>query len=188
MRRQAVAGVDEVGRGALAGPVVVCAVVLERIPDGLADSKALSEARRLALVPAILACGRVALAAAPAREVDRLDVLRASLAAMARAVRRLSPPPVRVLVDGREVPELDLPVEGVVGGDRTVPEIQAASIVAKTVRDRLMRRLHRRYPDYGFLTNVGYPTARHLEALRRLGPTPHHRLSFAPVRAVLGRR
>ncbi len=183
--RGPVAGVDEVGRGALAGPVVVCAVILRAVPAGLADSKALSAARRQALVPQILASGHVALAAASAREVDRLNVLQASLRAMARAVRRLPVRPARVLVDGRQVPELELPVEAVVGGDGFIPEIQAASIVAKTVRDGLMRRLARRWPGYGFAEHVGYPTRAHLEALRRLGPTPHHRRSFAPVRALL---
>lgn len=184
-RRGPVAGVDEVGRGPLAGPVVACAVILHRVPEGLADSKKLTPQRREELVPVILAAGHVALGAASVREIDRLNVLQASLLAMKRAVARLPVRPARVLVDGDRVPDLDLPAEPVVGGDATVPEIQAASIVAKVVRDRLMRRLAARWPGWGFENHVGYPTPEHLAALRRLGPTPHHRASFAPVRESL---
>lgn len=180
-----VAGVDEVGRGPLAGPVIACAVVLARVPQGLDDSKRLSPSRREELVPLILGSGTVALGAASAREIDRLDILRATWLAMRRAVARLPVRPDLVRVDGRDVPDLDLPAEPVVGGDASVPEIMAASIVAKTVRDRAMRRLAARWPGYGFERNAGYPTPEHRAALARLGPTPHHRRSFAPVRAVL---
>ena len=188
MREGRIAGVDEVGRGPLAGPVLACAVMLREIPEGLADSKRLAAARREALVPLIRQSGWVALGAASVREIDRTDILRASLLAMRRAVLRLPLRPARVLVDGRHAPDLDLPVECVVGGDATVPEIAAASIVAKVVRDRLMARLGTRHPAYGFARHAGYPTAAHREALRRFGPCPHHRLSFAPVRAVLEER
>jgi len=185
VKRPLVAGVDEVGRGPLAGPVVACAVVLFEIPEGLADSKRLSPARREELVPRILAGGAVALGAASVREIDRLDILRATWLAMRRAVARLPLRPDLVRVDGRDAPDLGVPTEAVIGGDATVPEIMAASIVAKTVRDRAMQRLEVRWPGYGFARNVGYPTAEHRAALLRLGPTPHHRRSFAPVRAVM---
>jgi len=184
-RRGPVAGVDEVGRGPLAGPVVACAVILREVPAGLADSKKLTPERRERLVPAILAAGHVALGAASVREIDRLNVLQASLLAMKRALARLPVRPARVLVDGNHVPELDIPCEAVVGGDDRIPEIQAASIVAKVVRDRLMRRLGARWPGWGFERHVGYATPEHLAALRRLGPTPHHRTGFAPVRESL---
>lgn len=184
-RRGPVAGVDEVGRGPLAGPVVACAVILRRVPEGLADSKRLAPARREELAGEILRCAHVALAAASVREIDRINILQASLLAMKRAVARLPVRPARVLVDGDRVPDLDVPAEAIIGGDATVPEIQAASIVAKVVRDRLMRRLAARWPGYGFGDHVGYATPEHLQALRRLGPTPHHRLSFRPVRESL---
>ncbi len=180
-----IAGVDEVGRGPLAGPVVACAVVLREIPGGLADSKTLTAPRREALAARIVRAGWVALGAASVREIDRLDILRASLLAMRRAVLRLPLRPARVLVDGRHAPELDLPVECIVRGDARVPAIAAASIVAKVLRDRLMAKLAARHPGYGFERHAGYPTAMHREALRRFGPCPHHRRSFGPVRAVL---
>ncbi len=184
MRPARVAGVDEVGRGPLAGPVLACAVILREIPDGLADSKTLAAARREALFETILGCGWVGLGAASVREIEQRNILQASLLAMRRAVLRLPVRPERVLVDGRHAPDLDLPVECVIGGDASVPAISAASIVAKVVRDRLMARLGARHPGYGFERHAGYPTAAHREALRRLGPCPHHRRGFAPVRAV----
>ena len=180
-----IAGVDEVGRGPLAGPVLACAVILREIPEGLADSKVLGAARREALAETVLGCAWVGLGAASVAEIDRIDILRASLLAMRRAVQHLPVRPERVLVDGRHAPDLDLPVECVIGGDAKVPAISAASILAKVVRDRLMARLGARYPGYGFERHAGYPTAAHREALRRLGPCPHHRRSFAPVRAVV---
>lgn len=180
-----IAGVDEVGRGPLAGPVVACAVILFEVPGGLADSKRLSAAQRQALVPLIRASAAIGVGAASVREIDRLDILRATWLAMRRAVARLPVRPTLVLVDGRDAPDLGLPTQAVIGGDATIPAIMAASIIAKTVRDRAMQRLDRRYPGYGFRQHVGYPTPAHRRALEHFGPTPHHRQSFAPIRAVL---
>jgi ribonuclease HII len=173
-----VAGVDEVGRGPLAGPVVVAAMILRRPLAGLADSKQLSEARRRELDAAIRANAQVALAAASVAEIERFNILGATMLAMRRAVLRLGVRPCLVLVDGNRAPRLDLPVRCVVGGDATVPEISAASIVAKVARDRLMARLGERYPGYGFERNAGYWRPEHVVAIRKLGPTPEHRLSF----------
>jgi ribonuclease HII len=181
-----VAGVDEVGRGPLAGPVLAAAVVLPAEPvEGLADSKALPPARREALARALRGRGAlVAVGAASVAEIDRLNILGATHLAMRRAVARLPVRPDEVLVDGNRPPGLDLPTRCVVGGDATVPAISAASIVAKVLRDRLMARLAARYPGYGWERNAGYPSAEHREALARLGLTPHHRRSFGPCRAV----
>ncbi|GIX22596.1 MAG: ribonuclease HII [Gammaproteobacteria bacterium] len=183
-----IAGVDEAGRGPLAGPVVAAAVVLDpaRPIDGLADSKTLSPRRRAALAERIRREARAwALGWAEVEEIDRLNILQAALLAMRRAVAALQPAPSRVRVDGLHAPPLDCPVETVVGGDASVPEIGAASILAKTARDAHMRALAARYPGYGFERHKGYPTAEHLAALRRLGASPVHRRSFAPVAAVL---
>ena len=174
------AGVDEVGRGPLAGPVVVAAVILGRPIDGLADSKQLSAAERLRLSLLIREHGTVAMAAASVLEIERLNILGATLLAMRRAVGRLGVRPGLVLVDGNRPPVLDLPVRCVIGGDATVPEISAASIVAKVARDRLMALLARRHPGYGWERNAGYGTAEHLAALARLGLNRHHRRGFAP--------
>ncbi len=185
------AGVDEAGRGPLAGPVVAAAVILDqRVPiAGLADSKVLSPARRERLHDAIRAhalCCAVGLASV--EEIDRLNILQATMLAMCRAVASLRLPPRRVLVDGNRTPPLQVPVAAVVKGDARVPAIAAASILAKVTRDRLCDELEQRHPGYGFATHKGYPTAAHLEALRRLGPCADHRRSFAPVRAgALGR-
>jgi ribonuclease HII len=179
-----VAGVDEVGMGPLAGPVVAAAVVLPRAPDlpGLDDSKRLAPPARERLASAIREQAlAVCVAAVPPAEVDRRNVYQAGLEAMRRSVRGLSRLPDHVLVDGRSIPELDLPQTRIVGGDRSDGSIAAASIVAKVHRDGLMRRLERRYPGYGFARHKGYATREHLEALRRLGPCPVHRRSFAPV-------
>jgi ribonuclease HII len=180
-----VAGVDEVGRGPLAGPVVVAAVILRRPLAGLADSKQLSEARRRELDAAIRANAHVALAAASVAEIERFNILGATMLAMRRAVLRLGVRPSLVLVDGNRPPRLDLPVRCVVGGDATVPEISAASIVAKVARDALMVRLARRHPGYGWERNAGYGTPEHLAALRRLGVNCHHRKSFAPCALIV---
>jgi ribonuclease HII len=180
-----VAGVDEVGRGPLAGPVLAAAVVLRQPVEGLADSKTLAPSRRERIARELEASAWIGIGAASAAEIERLDVLRASLLAMRRAVGRLPIRPARVLVDGNRAPELPIPVECIVGGDALVPEIMAASIVAKVLRDRLMARLDRRWPGYGFATNAGYPTAAHRAALHRLGPCPHHRRTFRPVAEVL---
>jgi ribonuclease HII len=188
-----VIGVDEVGRGPLAGPVLAAAVLLDVAIDGIADSKTLSAAERMRLDALIRACCPFALGAASVGEIDRIDIRRASLLAMRRAVvrlaRRLSPLPP-VVVDGRDAPSLDdvLPgcaLRAVIGGDRSEPAIGAASIVAKVARDRLMARLALRHPGYGFERHAGYGTRLHLEALRLNGATAHHRRSFRPVRLVL---
>ena len=184
-----VAGVDEAGRGPLAGPVVCAAVILDpqRGIDGLDDSKALSEAAREALFPLIQ---RDALAwhvefVAPA-EIDRLNILQATLTGMARALQALSPSPMHALIDGNRLPKsLPCTAQALVGGDALEPAIMAASILAKVARDRHMHALHARYPHYGFERHKGYPTPEHLDALRKHGPCPEHRRSFAPVRAAL---
>jgi ribonuclease HII len=188
-----VAGVDEAGRGPLAGPVIAAAVILDpaRPIEGLGDSKALSEAARERLAPLIRARALAwALGSADRAEIDALNILQATLLAMRRAVLALPLRPEHVQVDGNRAPALeDLPctVETVVRGDATVAAIGAASILAKTHRDALMRALERAHPGYGFARHKGYGTAAHLAALRRLGPSSEHRLSFAPVRAALAR-
>lgn len=183
-----VAGVDEAGRGPLAGPVCAAAVILDPrdpIPD-LDDSKRLTATQRAALEPRIQR-GALAwsLGWASAAEIDRVNILQASLLAMRRAVSALDPSPRRVLVDGNRCPELDCPAEAIIGGDGRVPAIAAASILAKVARDRLMEALERDFPGYGFARHKGYPTQTHREALVRLGPCPEHRRSFAPVRVLL---
>ena len=185
-----IAGVDEAGRGPLAGPVVAAAVILDagRPVAGLRDSKALGERRRTRLAREIRRNAiAFALGAASQGEVDELNVLEATLLAMERAVLGLAVDPELVRVDGNRVPSFgDHPgryvTEAVVRGDRSVPCISAASILAKVCRDRLMRRWHRKHPGYGFDRNKGYPTRAHIDALQRLGPCAIHRRSFAPVR------
>ena len=183
-----VAGVDEAGRGPLAGPVVAAAVILDdRQPiAGLADSKVLSPRKRERLFDEIrakaLAC---CIAEASVEEIDCLNILQASLLAMRRAVEGLRLVPRRVLVDGNQLPVLNMPAAAIVSGDAKVPAISAASILAKVYRDRLCLALDRDYPDYGFAAHKGYPTAAHLAALRQHGACPVHRRSYAPVRAVL---
>jgi ribonuclease HII len=189
----AIAGVDEAGRGPLAGPVVAAAVILDssRRIDGLKDSKCLRAAERSRLAREIRAKARAfAVAAAAPDEIDGLNILQASLLAMERAVLRLRVAPDLVRVDGNHTPvfsERRYLAEPIVGGDRTEAAISAASIIAKVCRDRLMRRWHRRFPVYGFDRNKGYPTPEHLLALRRHGACPIHRVSFAPVRKVICR-
>ncbi len=183
-----VAGVDEVGRGPLAGPVVAAAVILDPAApiDGLADSKTLSERRREALAEEIRARALGwALGRAEVEEIDRINILQASLLAMQRAVAALAPPPDHALVDGNHCPRLACPAEAVVRGDSRVAAISAASIIAKVARDREMVELDARYPGYGFARHKGYPSRLHLEALRALGVTPVHRRSYAPVRRLL---
>lgn len=187
-----VAGVDEVGRGPLAGPVVAAAVVFPTgVPRKLAamldDSKKLSAEQRLAAFTALRESGRaeIAVGAASVAEIDRLNILRAALLAMCRAVARLPTLPDLALVDGNMPPPLTCPVRCVVGGDARCLSIAAASIVAKVVRDRAMVRLAARWPGYGWETNVGYSTPEHGQAIRHLGVTPHHRRSFEPVRLAV---
>ncbi|MDG4554851.1 MAG: ribonuclease HII [Candidatus Competibacter sp.] len=183
-----IAGVDEVGRGPLAGPVVAAAVILDPAHPiaGLADSKQLSPARRERLALDIRANALAwALGRAEVAEIDRLNIFQASLLAMRRAVEALPVAPDQVLVDGKHCPPLTCPCTAIVKGDATVPAIGAASILAKVARDAELRILHDRYPRYGFARHKGYPTAAHREALRRFGPCPEHRRSFAPVAAAL---
>lgn len=182
------AGVDEVGRGPLCGPVVTAAVILDpaRPIEGLRDSKKLSAKRREALFTEISQKALAwCIAQAEVEEIDRLNILQATLVAMQRAVAGLSVTPELVLVDGNRCPELPMAVEAVVGGDDRVPAIAAASILAKVSRDRQMQALDAQYPGYGLAGHKGYPTKAHLEALARLGPSAIHRRSFAPVRALL---
>lgn len=180
-----IAGIDEAGRGPLAGPVFAAAVILDaRHPiDGLRDSKLLTAAQRERLAEAIRARALAwAVAEAAVAEIDRLNILGATLVAMARAVAALRVAPEEAWVDGNRCPELPCPVRAIVGGDRDVAAISAASILAKTARDALLVELDARYPLYGFAQNKGYSTKEHLAALARHGPCPEHRRSFEPVR------
>ncbi len=180
-----VAGVDEVGRGPLAGPVVAGAVVLEttRPIEGLADSKKLSPARRTELDQVIRAEAiSWAIGRAEVSEIDSINILQATLLAMRRAVLSLQLVPTLVLIDGNRCPELPIETRAIIKGDSLVPAISAASIIAKVARDREMVEFDRIYPGYGFARHKGYGTAEHLAGLKRLGPTPIHRWSFAPVR------
>ena len=183
-----ICGVDEAGRGPLAGPVFAAAVVLDpaRPITGLAASKMLSAKRRAALAESIRTRALAwAVAYAVVEEIDRLNILRATLLAMRRAVERLSLTPTQVLVDGLHCPDIGLPVRAIIGGDATVAAISAASILAKTGRDAEMLLLHDRFPQYGFDRHNGYPTPGHLDALRRHGVCEVHRRSFAPVRNIV---
>ncbi len=183
-----VAGLDEVGRGPLAGPVTAAAVILDpaRIPEGIDDSKALAAPRREALAAEILATAEVAVIHVEVAEIDCINILHAAMAAMHRAVAALGLAPCHALVDGNRCPDgLPCPATPVVGGDALCLSISAASIVAKVARDRLMVELAQQHPGYGWETNAGYATKMHLSALRDLGATPHHRRSFAPVRNIL---
>lgn len=184
-----VAGVDEVGRGPLAGPVVAAAVILDplRPVAGLADSKALTPARRERLATEIRAKALAwAIGRAEVDEIDRMNILQASLLAMARAVAALSCAPTEVLVDGNRLPRLPCPGRAVVGGDASVAQISAASILAKVTRDAEMQRLDEQFPGYGFAQHKGYPTKAHIAALGLLGVSSVHRRSFGPVSRVLG--
>ncbi len=183
-----VCGVDEAGRGPLCGSVVAAAVILDplRPIPGLADSKKLSAARRQHLASQIRSHAIAwSVAEASVAEIDRLNILHATMLAMKRAVQGLSPAPERAQVDGNRCPALSIPVEAIVKGDATVEAISAASILAKTVRDEAMLALDARYPAYGFARHKGYPTAAHLDALKRHGVLPCYRRSFGPVRALL---
>ncbi len=188
--QELVAGVDEVGRGPLCGPVVTAAVILDplRPIQGLNDSKKLSEARREALFDEIQEKALAwCIARAEVEEIDRLNILHATMLAMQRAVEGLSVVPRLALIDGNRCPVLAVPSAAVVQGDASVPAIAAASILAKVSRDREMQALDLVYPGYGLAGHKGYPTPAHLQALESLGPTPIHRRSFAPVRVLLER-
>lgn len=183
-----VCGVDEAGRGPLAGPVFAAAVILDpqRPIPGLRDSKKLSEAQRDALAVQIKENALAwAIAQCSEQEIDALNILQASLLAMRRAVEGLQVKPTLALIDGNRCPVMPLRSEAVVKGDDRVPAISAASILAKTARDAALMRLHEQYPDYAFDRHKGYPTSLHLERLRRHGVSPVHRRSYAPVRALL---
>lgn len=183
-----VAGVDEAGRGPLAGPVVAAAVILDELRPikGLADSKVLTAARREKLYDEIRAkalCCSIAMATAA--EIDEINILQATMLAMRRAVEGLRLKPAKVLVDGNRIPTLVIVTEAIVGGDALVPSISAASILAKVWRDRWCEEFHASYPQYGFASHKGYSTAEHLAALKLHGACPQHRRSFAPVAEVL---
>lgn len=183
-----VAGVDEVGRGPLAGPVVTAAVILDpaRPIAGLADSKALTEKRREALFDEI--CEKAlcwSLGRAEVEEIDDINILQATLLAMRRAVLALDPAPQHAVIDGNRCPDLPCSAEAIIKGDGTVPVISAASIIAKVSRDREMLALDAAYPGYGLAGHKGYPTKAHIAALQKFGVTPIHRRSFAPVRRLL---
>ena len=185
---QLVAGVDEAGRGPLAGPVVVAAVILdpEQPLAGLDDSKKLSADRREALAPLIRDRSLAwCIAEVSPADIDRLNILQATLLGMRQSVERLELKPGLALVDGNRIPELPCEARAIVGGDGLEPAISAASILAKVARDGIMQRLHRRYPCYGFDRNKGYPTPGHLRELALHGPCAAHRRSFAPVRRAL---
>lgn len=186
--RPDVAGVDEAGRGPLAGPVVAAAVILDPMNpiDGLADSKTLSPQRREALASQIRARALgVGIGLCTPQEIDSINILQASMLAMRRAMEALDTAPAFALVDGNRCPDLACETHAIVGGDRRVAAISAASIVAKVHRDALMQELEQIHPGYGLAIHKGYPTRQHLDALACLGPSPCHRLSFAPVRRAI---
>ncbi len=183
-------GVDEAGRGPLAGPVFAAAVILDplRPVAGLRDSKKLTEAKRDALAIEIKACALAwSIAQCSEEEIDELNILQATMLAMRRAVEGLRQQPTLALIDGNRCPVMPVRSEAVVKGDDKVPAISAASILAKTARDAALAELHRQYPHYAFDQHKGYPTALHLERLRLHGVSPVHRKSYAPVRALLAR-
>lgn len=187
-REIVICGVDEAGRGPLAGPVFAAAVILSDTCslEGLADSKRLSAKQRTRLFPQIqVQSVSWAIAQASVEEIDRLNILQASLLAMRRAVEQLAIFPREILVDGNRAPSVPIPVRTIVRGDATVPAISAASILAKVARDRCMDELHEQFPQYGFDRHKGYGTAAHMEALERWGASAVHRQSFAPVRRVV---
>ena len=183
-----IAGVDEVGRGPIAGPVTAAAVILDPacIPEGLNDSKKLSEKRREALCALLMDCAQVSVAHATVAEIDDINILRAAHLAMERAIAGLDVAPDMALIDGNLIPRgLTLPARAIIKGDAASLSIAAASIVAKTRRDQLMRDLAQQFPGYGWEHNAGYPSKSHKDALLNLGVTPHHRRSFKPVHNIL---
>lgn len=183
-----IAGVDEVGRGPLAGPVVAAAVILDpdNTPEGLADSKKLSEKKRQTLAEQIKDSAQAwCLGRAEFYEIDTLNILQASLVAMKRAIEGLSVQPQHVQVDGNRIPDIDISAEAIIKGDSKVAAISAASILAKVARDNEMLAMDNEYPGYGFAKHKGYPTREHLQALQEQGVCAIHRLSFAPVRACM---
>lgn len=185
---RSICGVDEAGRGPLAGPVFAACVILDpaRKIDGLADSKKISAKKRASLTMLIKEYARAwAVSSASVLEIERLNILRASLLAMKRAVENLAIAPDMILVDGNFAPQLNKPVRTIIKGDSFIPEISAASILAKTARDTEMLAVHQRFPLYGFDQHKGYPTKKHIAALQMHGASPVHRQNFAPVKAVI---
>jgi ribonuclease HII len=188
LRPGPICGVDEAGRGPLAGPVVAAAVIFERrrIPKGLNDSKQLTPEDRETLFPRILEMAiAVGVGEASVDEIDLINIRQATHLAMARAVRALAVAPLFALVDGNDAPALPCPCDTIIDGDARSVSIAAASIIAKVTRDRMMVALHEQHPGYGWFSNKGYSTEEHIEALNRLGPCMHHRRSFAPVHRLL---
>jgi ribonuclease HII len=188
IRTGPIAGVDEAGRGPLAGPVVAAAVILDRkcIPKGLDDSKQMqAEAREMAYARIFECALAVGVGEASVDEIDLVNIRQATHLAMARAIRALALQPGFALVDGNDAPALPCPCDTIVDGDARSASIAAASIIAKVTRDRMMQALHANFPGYGWFTNKGYGTEEHLDALARLGPCVHHRRSFAPVHNIL---
>jgi ribonuclease HII len=187
-----VCGIDEVGRGPLAGPVVAAAVILDaaslprRLRRELDDSKKLSREAREEYALVIKSCARIGVGAASVAEIDRVNILQATFIAMRRALSRLGCVPDMALIDGNRAPPLPCATQTIIGGDGLSLSIAAASVIAKVARDRLMRALAERYRGYGWETNVGYGTEEHRAAILSLGPTPHHRMSFAPLQLSLG--
>lgn len=186
-----ICGIDEVGRGPWAGPVIACAAILpDPLPDffaGVTDSKKLSTTQREKLFPLLTKVCLYGLGQASVQEIDQLNILQATMLAMQRAFDALPQRPTKAFVDGNRAPKLGCVVETVVGGDSKVPAIAAASIIAKVTRDRLMAELDAAHPGYGWATNAGYGTATHQEGLARLGITSHHRTSFAPIKALINK-
>ncbi len=181
-----IAGVDEAGRGCLAGPVVAGAVILDKEVEGLKDSKKLSPTKRALLAKKIKHCAKAwAIGVAWPKEIDRYNIFQATIFAMLRALKALKTTPDLVYVDGSHALPIDVECKAVIKGDSLIPVISAASIIAKTFRDKLMMVFDRRYPVYGFKRHKGYPTKEHLNALKKYGPSPIHRLSFSPVKSVL---
>tara|TARA_B100001778_G_C18298997_1_gene498942 strand:+ start:59 stop:664 length:606 start_codon:yes stop_codon:yes gene_type:complete len=184
---QPVAGVDEVGRGPLAGPVVAAAVIIDinNIPDGINDSKKISKKRRLELCNEIIKYSIYSIAEASVEEIDQINILQASLIAMKRAIEGLSKKPKTVLVDGKFKPRTSLPTHAIIKGDSQSLAIAASSIIAKVYRDNLMSNLSKNYPDYLWEKNAGYGTKEHLLAIKKYGITPIHRKSFKPIYNIL---
>lgn len=186
-----IAGVDEVGRGPLAGPVAAAAVILDpaELPEGVNDSKALRKLAREAAFERIMTSAQaVSVAFVTPAEIDAVNIRQATRTAMRRAIEGLALVPAYALIDGNDPPQICCPCRAIIGGDAKSLSIAAASVVAKVMRDAMMRRAATHFPDYGFDTNAGYGAPRHLKALREFGPTPLHRLSFAPVRAAVRAR
>lgn len=181
-----IAGVDEAGRGPLAGPVIAAAVILDRnnYPQGLNDSKKITPKRREALFDALMRSAHVGVGEASPMVIDRINILQATYRAMSLAVHQLSPAPHHCLIDGNRLPPLDMEATAIIKGDMKSLSIAAASIIAKVTRDRIMTRLHQSYPQYDWAKNKGYGTQAHLNAIHKHGPTPHHRMSFAPLNTL----